>query len=133
LSLNLASPFALAHRATPALRASRGSIVFITCASSAAPFKNHLPYVVAKGALAHLTRTLALELAPDVRVNAVAPGTVLPAATLSEAGVASLVRRIPLGHVGDAQAVADAVLYLATADFVTGHELLVDGGRSVGG
>src|SRR6185369_14186176 len=61
LRLNVASPFALAHRLTPALRASRGSMVFITDTSATAPFKNHLPYVVSKGALRQLVRTLALE------------------------------------------------------------------------
>ncbi len=132
LSLNLASPFALAHRLTPALRASRGSMVFITCTSATAPFKNYLPYVVSKGALRQLVRTLALELAPDVRVNAVAPGTVLPPETLSSAEVERLVARIPLGRTGGADEVAKAVVYLAGASFVTGEEIVVDGGRSVG-
>src|SRR5262249_37204922 len=85
--LNLASPFALAHRLTPALRASRGSMVFVTDTAATAPFKNYLPYVVSKGALRQLMRTLALELAPDVRVNAVAPGTVLPPAAMSAEAV----------------------------------------------
>ena len=78
LSLNLASPFALVHQAVPALRAARGSVVFITCSSATVPMKNYLPYVVSKGALQHLMKTLALELAPEIRVNAVAPGTVMP-------------------------------------------------------
>ncbi|HEY2409950.1 MAG TPA: SDR family oxidoreductase [Polyangiaceae bacterium] len=129
LSLDLGSPFALVHRATPALRAARGSVVFITCASTTAPFRNHLPYVVAKGALAHLMRTLALELAPDVRVNAVAPGTVLPPESMSSGALASLVRQIPLGHHGNPEDIASAVLYLASAPFVTGQEITVDGGR----
>jgi pteridine reductase len=132
LSLNLASPFALAQRLSPALRASRGSIVFITCTSATAPFKNYLPYVVSKGALRQLMRTLALELAPDVRVNAVAPGTVLPPESMDAAAVERLVRQIPLARHGEADDVADAVLYLARAGFVTGEELVVDGGRTVG-
>jgi len=132
LALNLASPFALAHRLTPALRASRGSIVFVTCTSATAPYKNHLPYVVSKGALRQLMRTLALELAPDVRVNAVAPGTVLPPESMSADAVARLVRQIPLGRHGTADDVAQAVLYLAQAPFVTGEEIIVDGGRTVG-
>jgi len=132
LRLNLASPFALAHRLTPALRASRGSIVFVTCTSATAPYKNYLPYVVSKGALRQLMRTLALELAPEVRVNAVAPGTVLPPDGMEPAALERLVRQIPLGRHGTAGDVAQAVLYLAQAPFVTGEEVVVDGGRTVG-
>lgn len=131
LELNLASQFALAQRATPALRASRGSIVFITCSSATTPFRNYLPYTVAKGALRQLMRVLSLELAPLVRVNAVAPGTVLPPETMSAEAVERLVSRTPLGRVGSAEDVADAVVYLARAPYVTGVELLVDGGRGV--
>ncbi len=133
LSLNLATAFALAKHATPALRAARGSIVFITCSSATVPFRNYLPYVVSKGALHQLMRTLALELAPDVRVNAVAPGTVLPPENMSEQAVQKLAERIPLGRIGSADDVTEAVLYLAGAPFVTGHEIAVDGGRSVAG
>jgi len=132
LGLNLASPFALAHRLTPALRASQGSMVFITCTGATAPFKNYLPYVVSKGALRQLVRTLALELAPEVRVNAVAPGTVLPPASMSKDEVERLVARIPLGRTGGVNEVARAVVYLASATFVTGQEIVVDGGRTIG-
>jgi pteridine reductase len=132
LRLNLASPFALAHRITPALRASNGSMVFVTCTSATAPFKNYLPYVVSKGALRQLVRTLALELAPEVRVNAVAPGTVLPPTGMDPAQLERLVRQIPLARHGTARDIAQAVLYLAQAPFVTGEELVVDGGRTVG-
>jgi len=132
IRLNLASPLALAHRLTPALRASRGSMVFITCTSATAPFKNYLPYVVSKGALRQLVRTLALELAPEVRVNAVAPGTVLPPDKMSPPVLERLVSKIPLGRHGQAADIAQAVLYLAQASFVTGEELVVDGGRTVG-
>jgi pteridine reductase len=131
LSLNLASPFALVHRAVPALRAARGSVVFITCSSATVPMKGYLPYVVSKGALKHLMKTLALELAPEIRVNAVAPGTVLPPPSYDEEAVRRLSRAIPLGHVGQAEDIARAVVFLAGSPFVTGHELAVDGGRSV--
>jgi pteridine reductase len=131
LELDLTSPFVLAQRASSALRAARGSIVFITCASATTPFKNYLPYVVAKGALRQLMRTLALELAPDVRVNAVAPGTVLPPTELGSAVVGRLAHSVPLQRIGSSEDVAEAVVYLAGAEFVTGQELLVDGGRGV--
>jgi pteridine reductase len=131
LELDLSAQFALASQAAPHLDAAKGSIVFVTCTSATVPFKNHLPYVVAKGGLRQLMRTLALELAPNVRVNAVAPGTVLPPPEM-EAGLALRIKaRIPLGEFGAPEDVADAVVFLARAAFVTGHELVVDGGRSL--
>lgn len=132
LDLNLSAPFFMAHRARTELRASKGNIVFITCTSRLSPYRNYLPYEVSKAAVHQLSKLLALELAPDVRVNAVAPGTVLPPTDMQEAALAEEVKRIPLGRVGTADAVADAVAYLASAEFVTGTELVVDGGRSLG-
>ncbi len=131
LLLNLASPFALAHRARVALRASRGSIVFITCTSATVPYRHYLPYVLSKGALQKLMRVLAIELAPEVRVNAVAPGTVLPPQEMDAAMLARLAARAPLERIGRAEDIAHAVIYLASAPFVTGQELIVDGGRTV--
>jgi pteridine reductase len=130
LDLNLAGPFALAHQAAPALRASRGNIVFITCSSATAPYKNYLPYTVSKAALRHLMRTLSLELAPDVRVNAVAPGTVLPPESYPPEAVERLAAAVPLQRIGSPDDVVRAVLYLNDSSFVTGQELIVDGGRS---
>jgi pteridine reductase len=131
LLLNLESPFVIAQRLAPELRKRRGSMVFITCTSASAPYKNYLPYVVSKGALRQLARTLALELAPDVRVNAVAPGTVLPPEAMDPAQLARIVGKIPLGRHGRAEDVAGAVRYLAQAEFVTGQELVVDGGAVI--
>jgi pteridine reductase len=131
LDLNLASPFALVQRAVPALRESHGAIVFISCSSASVPMRGYLPYVVSKGAVKHLMKTLALELAPEIRVNAVAPGTVMPPASYDAAAVQRLTRAIPLGHAGSPEDVARAVVFLASSPFVTGHELAVDGGRSV--
>jgi pteridine reductase len=131
ISLNLAAPFALAHHLTKALRESHGSMVFVTCTSATAPYRHYLPYVVSKGALRQLVRTLALELAPDVRVNAVAPGTVMPPPSMAADDIARLASRIPLGRTGSPEDVAEAVLFLARARFVTGEELVVDGGRTI--
>lgn len=129
LGLNLAAPFALAHQASPALRASRGNVVFITCSSATAPYPNYLAYTVSKAALRHLMRTLSLELAPDVRVNAVAPGTVLPPSSYTPAAIDKLARAVPLQRIGSPEDVVRAVLYLHDSPFVTGQELVVDGGR----
>jgi pteridine reductase len=133
LGLNAASQFALAHQAAPALRQSRGNIVLITCSSTQTPMRNYLPYVVSKAATKQLMRALALELAPEVRVNAVAPGTVLPPPGTSDAVRDALTARIPLQRIGSAEDIAQAVVFLARSSFVTGHELVVDGGRSVAG
>lgn len=133
LSLNCSVQFAMAHQASAALKQSQGSIVFITCSSTLTPMRNYLPYVVSKGATKQLMRTLALELAPAVRVNAVAPGTVLPPPDYSDEERAQLASRIPLARLGDPNDVARAVRFLAESPFITGHELVVDGGRTVAG
>jgi len=132
LALNLAAPFALAQRAAPLLRSSRGSLVLVTCGSRLAPHAGHVAYQASKAGLHQLMRTLAIELAPEVRVNAVAPGSVLPPDDWDDARVAQLTARIPLGRTGSARDVADAVLYLARSEWTTGTELVVDGGRSAG-
>lgn len=133
MALNVRAPFLLAQRAAPSLRAARGSIVIVTCTSATTPYRNFLPYVVSKGAAKQLMRTLALELAPHVRVNAVAPGTVLPPEQMSDEERSVLAARAPLGRLGRAEDVADAVRYLLDAEFVTGVEILVDGGVAMAG
>ncbi len=133
LHLNLRAPFVLAQHAAAALTASAGSVTFITCSSATVPFRNYLPYTVSKAALRHLMRTLSLELAPAVRVNAVAPGTVLPPPNMTTETSALLASRIPLGRLGEADDIARAVLFLLDSPFITGHEVVVDGGRSVAG
>ncbi|MCG8554636.1 MAG: SDR family oxidoreductase [Proteobacteria bacterium] len=132
LELNLNAPFALAHRARGALRRTRGSIVFLTDMAVRAPYPDYVPYLVSKGALVQLMRVLALELAPEVRVNAVAPGTVLPPVDMDADELGRITQAIPLGRAGRPEDVADAVLYLVRASYVTGQELVIDGGRLLG-
>lgn len=93
----------------------------------------HVAYHLSKRALHSLTRMLAVELAPRFRVNAVAPGLVLPPAGKSDDYLQSLAGTNPLGTVGNEQEVTDAVLYLLKARFVTGQVLYVDGGRHMKG
>lgn len=131
LALNATAPYLLTLALAPSLRAARGSVVAITCLSAERPWKNHLPYSVSKAALANLVRGLALALAPEVRVNAVAPGTVLPPVDYDEETLARLRGRTPLGRLGEAEDVARAVVFLAENDYVTGQTITVDGGRSV--
>ena len=130
---NLRAPMFLSQAAAPHLTAARGSIVNIVDIHAEQPLKGYPVYSVAKAGLAALTRSLALELAPAVRVNAVAPGAILwPEDGQFESRERErVVAATPLARLGAPEDIAGAVLYLATAPFVTGHVLAVDGGRSV--
>jgi pteridine reductase len=132
MNLNLAAPVAMVQRAAPCLRQRHGSIVFITCASVVNPFRGYLPYMVAKAGLYQLMRALALELAPEVRVNAVAPGLVLPANGMQPEQVERIAGQLPLHRAGSPDDVVSAVIYLATSTFVTGQQLVIDGGLALG-
>ena len=88
-------------------------------------------YAASKAGLAALTRQLALEWAPDVRVNAVAPGAILFSEAIPEARRERILSRIPAGRIGTPEEVARAVLFLASEPFITGQVLTVDGGRSL--
>ncbi|TAK44031.1 MAG: pteridine reductase [Betaproteobacteria bacterium] len=130
---NLRAPLFLAQTAAPHLAATRGSIVNIVDIHAERPLKGYLLYSVAKAGLAALTRALALELAPQVRVNAVAPGAIAwPENGQFEPGERErIVATTPLRRTGTPEDIAQAVHYLATAPFVNGHLLAVDGGRSL--
>lgn len=130
---NLRAPLFLAQAAAPHLGAARGSIVNIVDVHAEHPLKGYPVYSVAKAGLAALTRSLALELAPAVRVNAVAPGAILwpEDGQFEPRERERVVAATPLARLGTPEDVAGAVLYLATAPFVTGQVLAVDGGRSV--
>ncbi|HEY3997886.1 MAG TPA: SDR family oxidoreductase [Candidatus Xenobia bacterium] len=124
--INLEAPVLASLACAHALKARQGSIVNLVDTDLNRP--GHLAYNVSKAALVAATRSLALDLAPDVRVNAIAPGAILPPTTGGPVNTS----RIPLGHIGHPDDVAAAVLYLANAPFVTGQVLPVDGGRSLG-
>lgn len=132
LEVNLTSSVALATHAIPWLRQASGAITFITCSSVEAPYRFHLPYVVSKAGLYQAMRAMALELAPHIRVNAVAPGTVLPPDGMSADALDTLRKRIPLQRFGAPKDIARAVRFLYESEFVTGQQIVVDGGRSLG-
>ncbi|HYW04754.1 MAG TPA: pteridine reductase [Gammaproteobacteria bacterium] len=134
MGTNLRAPFFLSQAARPHLAASRGSIVNITDIHASRPLRTHPVYCAAKAGLAMLTRSLARELGPEIRVNAVAPGAILwPEQGLDDATRTRIIDRTALKRAGDPQDIARAVRYLvAEAGYVTGHVLPVDGGRSVG-
>jgi pteridine reductase len=132
---NLRAPLFLAQAAAPYLRAARGAIVNLVDIHAERPLKDFVVYSVAKSGLAGLTRSLALELGPEVRVNGVAPGAILwpdGDAHFAESERARILEQTPLKRIGGPEDVAGAVKYLlCDAPFVTGQVLAVDGGRGI--
>lgn len=130
---NAQAPFFLTQAALPALRATRGAIVNLVDVYAERAQAQHPIYVMAKAALAAMTRCLALDLGPDVRVNGVAPGAVMwPSDGKPYADQETMLARTPLKRAGEPEDVASAVLWLLRdAPFVTGQIIRVDGGRSV--
>ncbi|HET7752366.1 MAG TPA: SDR family oxidoreductase [Anaeromyxobacteraceae bacterium] len=134
MDLNARAPVLLARAFLPLLRRSRGSIVNVAdIGGGFVPWAGFTAYAASKAALVRATECLALELAPRVRVNAVAPGTVLWPASYPASQRAELTRRIPLRRAGSPADVAQAIRYLADAPYVTGVVLPVDGGRRLSG
>lgn len=133
LASNVQAPFFLSQAAAVPLRSRNGSIVNIVDIHAERGLKNYSVYSIAKAGLAAMTRILAKELAPDVRVNGVAPGAILwPEHDMDEAKQAEILTRIPLRRIGRPDDVARAVLFFVRdAPYVTGQILAVDGGRSV--
>jgi pteridine reductase len=129
IDINLRSAFFAAQRAAPALRAARGAIVNIADVGALRPWRNHTPYLVSKGGMVTLTEALAKDLAPDVRVNAVAPGPVLLPDDWTPEQARRAARTVPLQRLGSPEDVGQAVIYLARAEYVTGVVLPVDGGQ----
>ena len=128
-AVNAAAPVALTLALYHA--GGRGSVVNIVDQRVRNPVPDQLSYSLSKAALASATRTLAVALAPCVRVNAVAPGLTLPTADYGPEQWARLGQSMPLGALPSASDVADAVVYLASAKSVTGQILFVDGGASL--
>jgi NAD(P)-dependent dehydrogenase (short-subunit alcohol dehydrogenase family) len=131
MATNLKSQFFAAQAAAPLLRASgHGSIVNFASLGGLLAWPNYVHYCVSKAGVIMLTRTLSRALAPEIRVNAIAPGTI--SFPDDAPGIAEdFIRRAPLKRAGRPEDIAGAVSYLAQADFVTGQVLVVDGGRSV--
>jgi pteridine reductase len=133
MALNARAPLLLVRSLLPRLRRSRGSVVNVLDVGGAlVPWAGYAAYGASKAALRALTESLALELAPEVRVNAVAPGTVLWPEGTPPSMRRRLARRVPLGRVGEPDDVARAVRFLADSPFVTGAVVPVDGGRHLG-
>jgi len=132
---NARAPFFLAQAAAPHLKAARGAIVNLVDVYADQPLAGHTLYCMAKAALLMATRSLALELAPEVRVNAVAPGAILwPQQDHGDDAKAALLGRTPLARTGTPGEIATAVYWLLReATYTTGQVLRVDGGRLLSG
>ena len=131
MAVNARAPLLLAQAAAPALQRRGGAIVNLTDLHATTPKREHSAYCAAKAALAMITTSLALELAPQVRVNAVAPGAILwPEEGKPEAARLALMQRTPLARLGTVEEVAEAVRWLIEdASYLTGQTLGLDGGR----
>ncbi len=134
VGINLKAPLFLAQAACSALREANGVIVNIVDIHAQRPLRDHAVYGPAKAGLAMLTRSLAKDLAPEIRVNGVAPGAILwPEDGMSDATKETILGQVPLGRAGEPEDIANAVLFLARdAGYVTGQIIAVDGGRSIG-
>jgi pteridine reductase len=130
---NARAPFFLTQAATPALRDAKGAIVNIVDIYAERPLAGHTVYSMAKAALVMLTQALAKDLAPEVRVNAVAPGAILwPESGKPEEAAEALIAKTPLARKGEPADVAEAVRWLLMdAHYTTGQVIRVDGGRAL--
>ena len=130
---NLRAPLFLSQAAAPHLKASRGVIVNMVDIHADRPLKDHPVYCIAKAGVAMLTRSLARELAPEVRCNGIAPGAILwPEQGLDAGAKDGMLARIPLARRGDPSDIARTILFLLRdADYISGQVIAVDGGRSV--
>lgn len=135
MASNARAPFFLSQAAAPHLRATGGAIVNLTDIYGERPLRQHTLYCMAKAALLMMTRSLAVELGPDVRVNAVSPGAVLwPEDGSNAAAQEAMLARTPLGRTGTPDEVAEAVRWLLQdARYSTGQVLYLDGGRMLAG
>ena len=131
MALNLRAPFLLSQAAAPHLRRARGAIVNIADLAAFETWPDYLVHGLSKSGVVYLTRALARVLAPEIRVGAVAPGTVLLPDGWSEADAERLRGTTPLQRNGSPEDVSNAVLFILGADYFTGDTIIVDGGRHV--
>ena len=134
IGTNLRAPLFLSQAALPFLRSAKGCIVNIVDIHAMRPLRDHAVYGSAKAGLAMLTRSLAKDLAPDIRVNGVSPGAIMwPENGIPDDVKNKILEQVPLARTGQPTDIAGAVLYLVRdASYVTGQIIAIDGGRSLG-
>jgi len=130
---NLKAPLFLTQFLCETLRNNKGFIINITDINVNKALTNHSIYLAAKSGLQTITQSLAKELAPDIRVNAIAPGAILepPNVTWTKEQKDNIIKLIPMSRMGNEKDIADAAIYLSEAEYVTGQILNVDGGKSL--
>jgi pteridine reductase len=133
MGTNLKAPFFLSQACAPALKRTRGNIINIIDIYAMKSLANYPIYTAAKAGLVGLTRNLANDLAPDIRVNGIAPGSILwPTGDNDGATTAGSIARIPLGRMGEPDDIAHAVQYfIRPGNFVSGQILAIDGAASI--
>ena len=132
MNVNLKAPLFLAQAAAPYLAKSRGSIINLTDIYADQPLENHIIYNISKAGLVMLTKSLAKELGPDIRVNAISPGAIFWHDNMNESGKSNILARTTLKQQGMAKDISNAVRYLIDyADYTTGQILVIDGGRTL--
>lgn len=130
-ALNLRAPFFLCQSAARAMERTGGAIVNIADLAAFETWRGYIPHAITKAGIVQMTRGLAHALAPKIRVNAIAPGPVLLPDGWTQDQANRLVATTPLARLGTPDDVAQAVLYLLSADYVTGETIIVDGGRHI--
>ena len=130
-ALNLRAPFFLCQAAARVMGERGGVIVNIADLAAFETWKGYIPHAITKAGIVQMTRGLAHALAPKIRVNAVAPGPVLLPEGWTQEQADKLISTTPLGRLGSPEDVAQAVMYLICAEYVTGETIIVDGGRHV--
>jgi pteridine reductase len=133
IAVNLRAPFFLIRHLAQTLRERRGVVINMADLAGIQTWAAYAAHGISKAGVVHLTRVAARSLAPEVRVNGIAPGTVLPPESMSDDEIRALAQRAPLKRNGSPDDVVRALRYLLTADFVTGETLVVDGGRLLKG
>lgn len=131
---NLKAPLFLAQAALPYLKQSHGTIINMIDIHARRPLRHHHLYGAAKAGLAMLTRSLARDLAPEIRVNGVAPGAILwPEDGMTDKIKQNIIGKVPLARAGEPEDIAGTILFLVRdAPYITGQIIAVDGGRSIG-
>lgn len=133
MAVNLKAPFMLARALSELLEHAEGAIINLVDLSAIQPWVEYPHHSVSKAGLLHLTRVMARALAPRVRVNAIAPGTVLAADNQSPEVLDRIRKQSALGKLGTPEDVVRTVLFLARSTFMTGEVVVVDGGRLLNG
>jgi pteridine reductase len=130
LDTNVKAPFFCAQAAAPLLKRSKGTIINFADTGGLLGWPGYISHSISKAGVIMLTRVLARALAPEVRVNAIAPGTITMPGDPPE-WEQEFIKLAPLRRTGRPEEIADAVMYLIGAEFLTGHTLVIDGGRAL--